>query len=163
MRANDAIKLGIDTADMISTGYLGDLTDAEFLHRPCPGANHINWQVGHLLCSEHDMISGVSPGVMPPLPAGFAEKYKSENSGIDDPAKLANKEELMRVYKEQRAGTLKALAAATDTALAQPSAERFQTYAPTVASLFSLQGSHWLMHAGQWAVIRRQLGRKPLF
>jgi hypothetical protein len=32
-----------------------------------------------------------------------------------------------------------------------------------VGALFSVEGSHWLMHAGQWAVIRRQLGRKPLF
>ncbi len=24
-------------------------------------------------------------------------------------------------------------------------------------------GDHWLMHLGQWSVIRRQLGRKPLF
>ena len=34
---------------------------------------------------------------------------------------------------------------------------------PTVASLFSLAGTHWVMHAGQWAIVRRQLGRPPLF
>ena len=29
--------------------------------------------------------------------------------------------------------------------------------------MFSLFGSHWLMHCGQWAVVRRELGRKPIF
>jgi hypothetical protein len=29
--------------------------------------------------------------------------------------------------------------------------------------VFSMQGSHWMMHAGQWAVLRRKLGRPPLF
>jgi hypothetical protein len=32
-----------------------------------------------------------------------------------------------------------------------------------VGDVFSMQGGHLLMHAGQWAVVRRKLGRKPLF
>jgi hypothetical protein len=32
-----------------------------------------------------------------------------------------------------------------------------------VAGIFLMQGTHWTMHAGQWAVIRRKLGRAPLF
>jgi len=26
-----------------------------------------------------------------------------------------------------------------------------------------LHPQHWLMHAGQWAVVRRKLGKPPLF
>ena len=160
MNSRDAIKQGIDMADMISVGYLEDLTDKELLHRPCAGANHINWQLGHIISSEHEMIEIVAPGTMPPLPAGFAAKYTKDTASSDDAKAFATKAELLKVMKEQRAGTLAALAKQSDADFDKPTGV---DYAPTVGAMFSMQGSHWLMHAGQWAVIRRQLGRKPLF
>ena len=66
MNASDAIKIGLDTGEFVSLGYLEDLSDAEFLRRPHPGCNHINWQVGHLIASEHMMIEKIAPGSMPP-------------------------------------------------------------------------------------------------
>jgi len=36
-------------------------------------------------------------------------------------------------------------------------------YAPTVASVLMLLGTHWLMHAGQFVPIRRKLGKPALF
>jgi hypothetical protein len=41
--------------------------------------------------------------------------------------------------------------------------ESMQGYAPTVAAVYDMQGSHYLMHAGQWVVVRRQLGKPPLY
>ncbi len=160
MNSQDAIKIGIDCGNLISLGYLGDLTDQDLLHRPCAGCNHINWQLGHLIVSEHNLINQVMPGAMPALPEGFAAKYTSETSGNDDPKTLATKDQLLKVQAEQRAATLAALAKISDADLDKPTS---LDYAPTVAAMFSLQGSHWLMHAGQWAVIRRQLGHKPMF
>ena len=160
MNSQDAIKIGIDCGNLISLGYLGDLTDQDLLHRPCAGCNHINWQLGHLIVSEHNLINQVMPGAMPALPEGFAAKYTSETSGNDDPKTLATKDQLLNVQAEQRAATLAALAKVSDADFDQPTGV---DYAPTVGAMFSLQGSHWLMHAGQWAVIRRQLGHKPMF
>ena len=163
MDARDALKISINMGRMITTSYLEDLTDAEMLHRPCAGANHINWQLGHLIASEHGLVSGVCPGAMPPLPEGFAEKYSRDNAGVDDAAKFENKETLLKVYQEQRAGTMAALEQLSNDDLDEPSPEQFRAYAPNVAAVFEMQGSHYVMHAGQWAVIRRQLGRPPLF
>ncbi len=160
MHAKDAIKINIEMGQFISLGYIEDLTDQELLHRPAPAANHINWQMGHLIVSEHGMIEGVAPGTMPALPAGFKEKYTNDTAAIDDSAKLCNKAELLKVYHEQRAGTLKALDATSDADMDKATGVE---YAPNVASMYSMQGTHWVMHAGQWAVIRRQLGRKPMF
>ena len=160
MDARAAIKLGIDMADFVSLGYLQDLSDAEFMLRAAPAINHINWQVGHLIASEHGMMTQIMPGSMPALPAGFAEKYTSETAKNDDSAAFCKKDELLRVQKEQRAGTLAALAKTTDEAFSN---ETGVHYAKTVADMFTLQGCHWLMHCGQWAVVRRQLGRPPLF
>ena len=60
MDTKTAIRTTLDTANMICTSYLGDLTDEEMMHRPTPGCNHIKWQLGHLIASEHGMISNVT-------------------------------------------------------------------------------------------------------
>lgn len=163
MNARDAIKVGLDMAEFIGLGYLQDMTEGELRHRPAPGANHINWQLGHIIASEHQIIESCVPGSMPALPAGFADKYTKATASIDDASKLLTKDELLKVYGTQRAATLAALAKLTDADLDRESPESIRPYAPNFANAFSLQGSHWLMHAGQWAVVRRQLGRPPLF
>jgi hypothetical protein len=158
-----AIKTVLDTANMICTSYLADLTDEEMMHRPTPGCNHIKWQVGHLIASEHEMISQCFPGSMPDLPAGFAERYNKEASNSDDAAAFDSKEDLMKFYEAQRSGTLGLLEKISDEDLSKEGPEPIRSYAPTVGAAFLMQDAHWLMHAGQWAVIRRQLGREPLF
>lgn len=163
MNSREALKVGLDMAESVSLGYLEDLTEAEMLHRPAVGANHINWQVGHLIASENQIMGAAIPGSMPALPAGFAAKYTKDTAGINDPAQLLPKAELLKVYREQRAATLAALAKLNEQDLDMPSPENIRSYAPNVAAAVSMQGSHWLMHAGQWAVVRRQLGRPPLF
>jgi hypothetical protein len=160
MNARQAIKLAVDMGDMVSLPYVEDLNDADLLRRPCPGCNHINWQIGHLIVSENQMVNQAVPGSMPALPAGFAEKYSKETATSDDASKFAKKDELLATHKQQRAASLAALEKLSDDKL--DSSTGFD-YAPTFGSLFSLLGSHWLMHAGQWVVVRRQLGRKPLF
>jgi hypothetical protein len=163
MNAREAIRSSMNMSDMICNGYLEDMTDAELLVRPVPGANHIAWQLGHLINSEHSMLETAFPGSMPALPAGFAEKYKPETSTIDDPKAFHTKAEYLKLRAEQRAATLKTLEKLSDADLDKPSPEAFRSYAPNFGDLFGLHGSHGLMHAGQWAVVRRKLGRKPLF
>jgi hypothetical protein len=160
MNVKEALKLGIDSGKMISLGYLEDLTDQELLHRPAKGANHINWQLGHLIESENQMTNIALPGSMPPLPAGFAEKYNKDTAGSDNAASFLKKAELLKVFEQQRAATLKALEKVSEADLDKSTGV---DYAPTIGAMFAMQGTHWVMHAGQWAVVRRQLGRKPLF
>ncbi|MBI3866747.1 MAG: DinB family protein [Planctomycetia bacterium] len=163
MNARDAIKININMANMICQSYLGDLTDADLLVRPVPGANHIAWQLGHLLVAEHGMVDAAVPGTMPPLPVGFAEKYSNDASKLDSASAFHPKSVYMSVYEQMRAGMLKALDKITDADLDKPAPEKFRSFLGTLGDLFSMQGSHWIMHAGQWAVIRRKLGKKPLF
>ncbi len=163
MNAKEAIRQAIEGSEFIASGYLADLTDAELLVRPVPGANHIAWQLGHLAIAEHMLIDTAFPGSMPPLPAGFKERYTNETATSDDPKSFDSKDELLKVRAEQRAGTLKALESASDAQLDGPGPEKFRKFCPSVATLFLLQGNHTTMHAGQWAVVRRKLGRPPLF
>jgi hypothetical protein len=144
---------------MICGSYLDDLSDSDFMVRPHAQCNHINWQVGHLIVSEHQMMSHVPGRSMPALPKGMLEMYAKESHGCDDPSKFMSKDQLLTTAKEQRAGTLKILESLSDADLDQPTGI---SYAPTVGALLSMQGSHWMMHAGQWVIVRRQLGKPVL-
>ncbi len=163
MDAREAIRLSIDMGNLVSMSYLEDLTDEEMMRRPHPKCNHINWQVGHLISSEHHMVSMVRPGSMPDLPEGFNEKYNPANAGSDDPSAFCRKSELLSLAEQVRNGTLEALSQCSDSDLDVEAPESMRSHVKNLGALFSLQGSHWLMHAGQWAVVRRQLGRPPLF
>ncbi|MBW3539066.1 MAG: DinB family protein [Planctomycetes bacterium] len=163
MNAREAIRTSFTLPDFAWKAYIGDLTEDELLVRPVPGANHIKWQLGHLIASEHSLIDAVCPGSMPPLPAGFAEKHTSETASVDDPAAFHSKDEYLRVFDEQRAGTLAALDKLSDSDLDQPTPERYQRLGATVGAIFAMQPTHWMMHAGQWTITRRKLGKPPLF
>lgn len=163
MDVHQALKSCIEMAQLVCMEYLKDLTDEEMMHRAHPKINHIKWQVGHLIESEHRMVSSAVPDCMPPLPAGFAEQYSKETATSDVASDFHSKEELLGIFAAQRAATFAALDKMSAADLDQPSPESMRSYAPTLGDMFSLQGSHWMMHAGQWAVVRRQLGREPLF
>lgn len=163
MHAREAIKSSIDMANYIASGYLEDLSDSDLLVRPVPGANHIAWQLGHIINSTQQMFDAAFPGTLSPLPAGFKEKYAKENAASDDPAAFHKKTEYQKIIAGQHEAVLKKLAEVSDADLDKPAPEEFKDYLKNIGDLFSIQGSHLLMHAGQWAVVRRKLGRKPLF
>ena len=50
--------------------------------------NPIALQLGHLIASERMIVEMVTPGVSPPLPAGFAEKHDLKKPSTDDIALL---------------------------------------------------------------------------
>ncbi len=158
MDAIGAIKGSLETSEMVCMAYLGDLSDAELMQRPHAGCNHLNWQVGHLIASEHEMMSQIAGDAVPALPDGFAEKYTKEAAASDDASQFASKDELMSAYKTMRAATMQLLEQSDPADL---DAETGVDYAPTKGAMFSMQGDHWLMHCGQWVIVRRQ-AEKPI-
>lgn len=160
MDAIKAIRLAISSSENICMGYLSDLTDEEMMHRPAPDCNHINWQVGHLIASDFEMIEQILPGALPRLPEGFEAMYGKQTAALNDAGSFLKKEELLSIHRVQRAAVLKLLDEQTPEGLDR---ETGVAYAPTVGEIFQMQGLHWLMHAGQWVVVRRQVGRAPLF
>lgn len=163
MDSRQAIELALDSADMIVRAYLEDLTESELLVRAVPGTNHIAWQLGHLIAAERMFTEFFGPGRSPALPSGFEEQHNAAASQSDDPKKFLTKAEYLALYSKQRAATKQALFALSDTDLDKEAPEKFKAYLKSVGDMVSMQGSHWLMHVGQWAIIRRKLGRPPLF
>jgi len=163
MTPQDAIRCSINGGEMIVQAYLKDLRDADLLVRPVSGCNHIAWQLGHLIYAERFMVELCVPGSMPELPAGFAEKHAKGASGSDNPGDFLTKAEYLELFSQVRAATHAALSRVSDADLDRPAPPPLDSYLKTVADAFSMQGTHWVMHAGQWAVIRRKLGKPPLF
>jgi hypothetical protein len=155
MDSRQAIGQSLKAADMVCMSYLGDMNDQELQRRPHAKCNSLYWQLGHLIVSEHKMVSQIASGKMPQLPAGFAEAFASQP---DPAAPTFSRDQLFEVYRQQRAATEAALAQTSDDQLDQPSGIH---YAPTVGSVFSMQATHWLMHCGQWVIVRRELD-KPI-
>lgn len=102
------------------------------------------------------MMQSVPHANMPELPAKFAETYGKQQAVCDDAGQFEGKASLLKIYQAQRTATLAALEATTPETLEQATGI---DYAPTVASVFSMQSAHWLMHCGQWVIIRRETGQ----
>ncbi|TWU50768.1 DinB superfamily protein [Rubripirellula tenax] len=163
MDLKDLVRQTIATTDHVCMMYLGDLTDADLLHRPVEGANHINWQLGHLISSEHMLGEMVQSGAMPALPDGFSGKYGSESASGDDATKFATKDELLAAKSTQREGLLNLLDTLPMEKLSDTAPESMRSFFPNMAALILSADSHWMMHAGQWAIVRRSLGKPAIF
>ncbi|HEY2589906.1 MAG TPA: DinB family protein [Tepidisphaeraceae bacterium] len=144
-------------------GTLGDFSDADVLVRPCPGANNVAWQLGHLIKSEAGALAGFAPGAAPTLPAGFADKITKETAGKDDPNFFPKKAELLDLFGKVRSATIAWAKGLKEADLAQSAPERMRGWAPTAGHWLGAVTGHVAMHVGQFQVIRRKLGKPVLF
>lgn len=163
MKARDAIRHTLNSSTRVMMSYLEDLSDAEIMIRPVDGANHIAWQLGHLIAAERYFLEAVKAGASPKLPAGFASAHSKETSSIDDGAKFLSKSEYLKLFESQRAATLATLESLSEEELDLPTPDKLQALAPNQGALLNLAGTHMLMHVGQFAIVRRKLGRPVLF
>ena len=69
----------------------------------------------------------------------------------------------MKAMEEQRAGTLALLDRSSDEELEKPAPDDIQKFGATVGAVIAGQSAHWMMHAGQWVIVRRQLGKEAIF
>lgn len=160
MNSKEVLKATMQLNRRIINGYLDDLSDADFLVRPVPEANHIAWQLGHLIASECHFL-GLLGGTPPELPAGFAKSHAKDTATHDQG--FATKAEYLGLLKQVREATAATLEKTAEADLDKPITGDMAKMAPTVGRLFVLLANHELMHAGQFAVVRRKLGKPVLF
>jgi hypothetical protein len=121
--------------------------------------NHIAWQLGHLIAAERSFVEMVKPGSCPPLPAGFADAHTKETSKLDDPSKFCALAKYQELWKAQRAATLEVLDSIPESDLDKTDAEKYPEWAPSVAALIAMCGTHALMHCGQFVPVRRMVDK----
>jgi len=163
MDFKDAVRSSLNVADFMVNGYLADITAEEMMTRSVPDANHVAWQLGHLITAERHLVEAAAPGSMPQLPAGFAERHDRSRPVSDNPADYLSKDEYLRLAKDIRAATLKALDKLTPADFDKPIEGRVPPFVKKNGDAFVTIGNHWVLHAGQWVVLRRKLGRERMF
>src|SRR5262245_14372717 len=149
MDIKQAIRANATASEFLVQSYLADLSDAELLARPCKGANHIAWQLGHLIAAERHLVEQAAPGMMPPLPEGFAERHKKEKASLDDPKAFLTKGEYLALAKQIRAAALEIVGSMSEADFDKP-VTKVPPFIKTAGELFLFLGPHWTMHAGQW-------------
>lgn len=161
MHAKDAIRSSANLCSMVLKSYVSDLEDTELMQRPGEGCNHLAWQLGHLITSEVQLLESVAPGSGVKLPEGFADAHSRETCGSDDPDAFYGKDEYVQLFDRVREATFDALDEYPETDLDKPAPENFRAFCPTMGDMFTLIGTHPMMHAGQFVIVRRRLG-KPI-
>lgn len=161
MDIREVLRGTLGRSKMVTEMLLGDFSDADLLQRPVPEANHIAWQLGHLVMSFNFFGQAVKAGSMPALSAGFAEQHSRETAGTDDPSQFLSKSEYLRLLDQQRQAFLKLLDELPPSRYDEDGPAEMQSYAPKIIDVLEMPAAHELMHAGQFTVVRRKLG-KPL-
>jgi hypothetical protein len=161
MNACKLIEQSLNFTQQVINGFLGDLSDADLLVRPVEGANHIAWQIGHLIVAEQ-RLGGKMPGVhYPELPAGFAEKHDRQPAAQQQTSGFGTKEQYVDLFNKTRAATLAAVAKLSDADLEKPATGPGNV--SNLGGLLNLISNHTIMHGGQFSVVRRKLGKPIVF
>jgi hypothetical protein len=163
MNAKDAIRTALTSTQHLLGMYLSDLSDEDLLVRPVPNANHIAWQIGHLIVSEPMLVKALPGGKYPELPAGFAEQHKEATAALNPPKGFATKATYVELFNKTRGATLALLDKLSDPDLDRPTEGKMAQFAPTLGALFLLTANHTMMHGGQFTVVRRKLGKPVIF
>jgi hypothetical protein len=164
MNGIGAIKAALESTRHILKMYVDDFTDADLFVRPVPAANHAAWQLGQIITGDVYLVRSALPdAAFPELPPGSFELYGKEGAKKDGPDGFLTKAEYLALFDAVRSATIAALETFTDADLDRPTTGDMAAFAPTLGHLFLAASNHTLMHAGQFTVIRRKLGKPVLF
>jgi hypothetical protein len=160
MTGTQAICTALKSTQHLVTWFLADLSDADLLVRPVPGANHIAWQMGHLINSECRALKYFTTTPLA-LPAGFEVQHNKDTSNSD--SGFLSKAEYVALFNQVRQATVAAVAALNDADLDRPIEGPMAAIAPNVGAMALLMANHSMMHGGQFSAVRRKLGKPVLF
>jgi hypothetical protein len=143
---------------------LSDLSDTDLLVRPVPGANHIAWQLGHLILQEISSIGSQDLGEKyPVLPPGFEVQHSDITAKIDPPTGFLTKAEYLDLFANTHAATMATLACLSDADLDRPVKGEEAARVPTLGDLFLNLSNNNGLHQGQFIIVRRKLGKPILY
>jgi hypothetical protein len=163
MTGRDAIKQQLTSTQHMLQQFISDLSDDDLLVHAVPGANHIAWQLGHLIASE-TALGGMVPGASyPELPAGLKSQMEGKSNKTTPPGGYLKKAQYLEWFNKVRNATVANVEKLTDADLDKPTPGDWAKWAPTMGALLVLTANHTLMHAGQFSVVRRALNKPVLF
>jgi hypothetical protein len=163
MNGSKVIETALASTQHMVNWYLSDLSDADLLVRPLPGSNHIAWQLGHVIASETRLARQVPSISYPALPTGFEEQHAQGMATQESTKGFLGKQQYLDLFNQIRGATMAGAAKLSDADLDRATEGQMAQFAPTHAALLILVANHTMMHAGQFSVVRRKLGKPILF
>ena len=154
----------LTTSRLIVDRYISDMTCSELLSRPGKVANPSLWQLGHLIASEVEMLELIGHPYLGVMPEHFTELHKKGSCPKSWGENITDESfhlPYLQLMKDVRTFTHQVLGAMTDDEFGQPAPEKMRSYAEVKGSIFSMIALHECLHAGQLAVLRRELN-KPI-
>ena len=137
---------------------LAGISEEEARVRPEPGANSINWLIGHMITIRQRFLAGFEKG--PFLSDSSVEYYKRGSkpgeSPTPAPESLAT---LVDAFQRAQEAMLEVIARLDDEALANPAPFSPGRGPETVGTLLAKMVVHEGYHVGQIGIVRRMLGK----
>ncbi len=107
--------------------------------------------------------SQLPSAIYPEFLAGFVAAHTKETASIEPPKGFCTKAVYIDLLDKVRETTHQAISGLSDKDLDRVTTGSMAPWAPTLADFILLLSNHALMHAGQFTVVRRKLGKPILF
>jgi hypothetical protein len=158
MNAPELLKANTRMGVFVVELYLKDLNEDDLFVRPHPRANHVAWQLGHVISSTQKLLIALNHQP-PTLPQTFEQRHAKEMAASDERDVFSVKAEYLSLLHAQRDSIIGWLEQCTESDLNGPAPDSMKSYAPTIGAAILSFGNHLLMHSGQIAVLRKILGK----
>jgi len=135
------------------------LDHEDSLRQPQPGGNCLNWVLGHIICSRHEML--VLLGESPFWSEAQTKTYQRGSDPIVDASAALPFERLLADFDRTQEILRQTLAALTPEQLSAPlPADRNPFRLDSVGEMLAAFSFHESYHAGQTGILRRLVGRE---
>src|SRR5436190_1863525 len=122
MHAKDVLKEALISTQNLTQMYFADLSDQELLVHPVPSANHIAWQMGHLINSEVALGQQLPGAKYPDLPASLKGQTQKMSSRETPPGGYLKKADYLDWFNKVRGASIAAVERMSDADLDKPTA-----------------------------------------
>jgi hypothetical protein len=157
----EAMAFALKKSQLLMHRYIDDLKPHEFEHQPFPGVNCVAWILGHLTLTDRRQLTWLGVTDLPPIPAGFEERFKVTRTAAVEQKGFGDPKELVALFDAHRQMLIDCLPTVDPAMFLEPPSFSTPMFADRgEGTLF--MGLHVAMHLGQISVIRRSLGYPPL-
>jgi hypothetical protein len=155
---------------VFARGYTLRLLDsvpvADWFRMPPGGVTHVAWQVGHLAMAQYrlalERVRGARPGDANLISESFLQLFGRDSVAGADPALYPPADEIRAVFDRVHQQLLAEVPGIPDADLDAPPLKT-HLFCRTKIDCLNWCSHHEAVHAGQIGLIRRQLGRSPLW
>ena len=164
-RLEDALR-GIQSVRPYTLEALAGVGDEDWFRMPSEGVTHIGWQVGHLAIAEYRLLLAQLRGMRPEdeefVPANYVALFGRGSEPSADKSIYPSPAELRQVLDAVHEHALAQLASFPDDQLDQQP-ERDHRICKTKLDCIEWCARHEMVHVGQIGLLKRLLGKQPVW